>query len=161
MFVVQVQPQMLRAELMHRDHPDSPLSPSRGASSSAHRLAAAVRRDKARLARRLGSADFQTPITANDAAFGDGEYTMDVYLGTPARKFTMIVDTGSDLVWVQCLPCSAPGTNCFYSPNPYFDPSASSTYSAIPCTDTVRCDPLAVRFIPANCTDQLHFRRGM
>jgi hypothetical protein len=145
MFVVQVQPQILRAELMHRDHPDSPLSPPRGASSAAHRLTAAIRRDKARLARRLGSDDFQTAITANDAA--DGEYTIDVYLGTPARKFTMIVDTGSDLVWVQCLPCSSPGNNCFYSPNPYFDPSASSTYSAIPCTDTLRCDPLPVRLM--------------
>ncbi|CAL9181550.1 unnamed protein product [Musa hybrid cultivar] len=39
------------------------------------------------------------------------------------------MDTGSDLSWIQCKPCSA----CYSQQEPIFDPSQSSSYTAIPC----------------------------
>ena len=124
---------------MHRDHPDSPLSRPEGTTCIADRLAASARRDKARMARRLGEVDFTTVVNASSQ-----EFTMTLYVGTPAQKFTMIVDTGSDLVWLQCLPCGSSTHTCFPEPDPYFNTSASSTYSTVPFADSVRCDPLVV-----------------
>ncbi|KAG0498257.1 hypothetical protein HPP92_002948 [Vanilla planifolia] len=40
-------------------------------------------------------------------ALGSGEYFIDVFIGTPPRHFSLILDTGSDLNWVQCVPCHA------------------------------------------------------
>ncbi|PKA62499.1 Aspartic proteinase nepenthesin-2 [Apostasia shenzhenica] len=67
-------------------------------------------------------------------ALGSGEYFIDVFIGTPPRHFSLILDTGSDLNWVQCLPCHA----CFEQHGPLYDPSASSSYSNIGCADP-RC----------------------
>uniref|UniRef100_A0A0D3F491 Peptidase A1 domain-containing protein n=1 Tax=Oryza barthii TaxID=65489 RepID=A0A0D3F491_9ORYZ len=36
-------------------------------------------------------------------AVGSGEYLVDLYVGTPPRRFQMIMDTGSDLNWLQCV----------------------------------------------------------
>ncbi|KAK4724787.1 hypothetical protein R3W88_027566 [Solanum pinnatisectum] len=30
---------------------------------------------------------------------------MDVFVGTPPKHFSLILDTGSDLNWLQCVPC--------------------------------------------------------
>ncbi|KAL6590956.1 hypothetical protein ACP70R_050138 [Stipagrostis hirtigluma subsp. patula] len=46
-----------------------------------------------------------------------------------AANLTVIVDTGSDLTWVQCKPCSA----CYAQHDPLFDPAGSATYAAVPC----------------------------
>ena len=68
---------------------------------------------------------------------------MTIHLGTPPQKFVMIVDSGGDLVWVQCVPCNAPHV-CFPAPNPIFDRSESSSYAAVPC-NSCQCDPFQVR----------------
>uniref|UniRef100_J3LC71 Peptidase A1 domain-containing protein n=1 Tax=Oryza brachyantha TaxID=4533 RepID=J3LC71_ORYBR len=57
-------------------------------------------------------------------AVGSGEYLVDVYVGTPPRRFQMIMDTGSDLNWLQCAPC----LDCFEQRGPVFDPAASVSY---------------------------------
>ncbi|TVU02250.1 hypothetical protein EJB05_52244, partial [Eragrostis curvula] len=67
-------------------------------------------------------------------AVGSGEYLVDVYVGTPPRRFQMIMDTGSDLNWLQCAPCLA----CFEQRGPVFDPSASASYRNVTCGDA-RC----------------------
>ncbi|KAL6984373.1 saccharopepsin [Sarracenia purpurea var. burkii] len=61
---------------------------------------------------------------------GDGEFLMNVSIGTPPVPFSGIIDTGSDLIWTQCLPC----TKCFKQPTPIFDPSKSSTCANVSCT---------------------------
>lgn len=58
---------------------------------------------------------------------------MTLNLGTPAQKFTSVVDTGSDLVWVQCTPC----VTCYTQTDALFDSSKSSSYSVSPCTDSL------------------------
>jgi hypothetical protein len=60
---------------------------------------------------------------------GTGEYLMSLSLGTPPQQFAAIVDTGSDLNWVQCLPCRV----CYQQTSDKFDPSRSSTYRDVPC----------------------------
>uniref|UniRef100_A0A0E0KR71 Peptidase A1 domain-containing protein n=1 Tax=Oryza punctata TaxID=4537 RepID=A0A0E0KR71_ORYPU len=69
--------------------------------------------------------DLQVPVHA-----GNGEFLMDVSVGTPALAYSAIVDTGSDLVWTQCKPC----VDCFKQSTPVFDPSSSSTYATVLCS---------------------------
>lgn len=65
---------------------------------------------------------------------GTGEYFIDVFIGTPAVHTRLILDTGSDLNWVQCLPCNS----CFDQHGPIFNPNSSSSYQPIACSDP-RC----------------------
>ncbi|KAF7111213.1 hypothetical protein CFC21_111249 [Triticum aestivum] len=58
------------------------------------------------------------------------EYVITVGIGSPAVTQTMTIDTGSDVSWVQCKPCS----QCRSQANPLFDPSSSSTYSPFSCS---------------------------
>ncbi|KAG0538550.1 hypothetical protein BDA96_03G245900 [Sorghum bicolor] len=65
------------------------------------------------------------------------EYVVTVGLGTPSVSQVLLIDTGSDLSWVQCQPCNS--TTCYPQKDPLFDPSKSSTYAPIPCnTDACR-----------------------
>ncbi|XP_057853793.1 aspartic proteinase nepenthesin-2-like [Cryptomeria japonica] len=113
---------------------------SEGESNLTERLREAVDRGKKRLntieasvkQQIAGQLDAETPIHV-----GSGEFLMSVAVGTPSVSFEAIVDTGSDLIWTQCLPCQ----NCYNQPTPIFDPSQSSSYSTVPCTDSV-CDAL-------------------
>lgn len=76
-------------------------------------------------------ADLQVPVHA-----GNGEFLMDLSIGTPALPYAAIIDTGSDLVWTQCKPC----VECFNQSTPVFDPSSSSTYSTLPCSSSLCAD---------------------
>uniref|UniRef100_A0A803L4Y0 Peptidase A1 domain-containing protein n=2 Tax=Chenopodium quinoa TaxID=63459 RepID=A0A803L4Y0_CHEQI len=62
---------------------------------------------------------------------GNGEFLMNVAIGTPPNQFYAIMDTGSDLVWTQCKPCE----ECFDQSTPIFDPSQSSTFSKMSCSN--------------------------
>ncbi|KAJ0914539.1 putative nepenthesin [Helianthus annuus] len=65
---------------------------------------------------------------------GSGEYFMDVFIGTPPKHYSLILDTGSDLNWIQCTPCY----DCFEQTGPHYDPKQSSSYKNISCNDR-RC----------------------
>ncbi|KAH7662070.1 Aspartic peptidase A1 family protein [Dioscorea alata] len=57
-------------------------------------------------------------------------YSLDTAIGTPWSRVTVSLDTGSDLTWVQCEPCS----NCFDKIlSPIFDPDFSTTYKTMNC----------------------------
>ncbi|MED6180165.1 Aspartyl protease protein 2 [Stylosanthes scabra] len=60
---------------------------------------------------------------------GSGEYFTRLGVGTPARYVYMVLDTGSDVVWLQCAPCR----KCYSETDPVFDPSKSRTFAKIPC----------------------------
>jgi hypothetical protein len=137
---------VIRGELIHRDHPESSLRLQEAATGSAGRYTAAAARDQARIARRLAQGvEFSTPISPGFPQYGQLEYDMTLYLGSPPQKFVLIVDTGSDLVWVQCKPCHAP-YKCYKEADPVFDPAASSSYAPISCNDTTACDPTQVSY---------------
>ncbi|XP_072984644.1 aspartic proteinase nepenthesin-1-like [Typha latifolia] len=86
-------------------------------------------RSKARATRLLSTAT--DPISAADVPVfrGEGEYLIDLTIGTPPLPFSAILDTGSDLIWTQCKPCN----QCFSQPTPLFDPSNSSSFSTLSC----------------------------
>ncbi|XP_049370670.1 aspartyl protease family protein 2-like [Solanum verrucosum] len=67
-------------------------------------------------------------------SLGSGEYFMDVFVGTPPKHFSLILDTGSDLNWLQCVPCY----DCFEQNGPHYDPKDSSSFRNISCHDP-RC----------------------
>ncbi|XP_073010526.1 aspartic proteinase nepenthesin-1-like [Typha latifolia] len=62
---------------------------------------------------------------------GGLEYVIDLAIGTPPRPYSAILDTGSDLIWTQCSPC----LRCIEQPAPLFNPSKSSTFSTLPCSN--------------------------
>ncbi|KAF7834110.1 aspartic proteinase nepenthesin-1 [Senna tora] len=68
---------------------------------------------------------------------GNGEYLMKLSIGTPPSSFSAVLDTGSDLIWTQCKPC----TQCYNQPTPIFDPKNSSSFSKLPC-DAKLCSSL-------------------
>lgn len=51
----------------------------------------------------------------------------------------MVIDTGSDVSWLQCQPCS----DCYQQSDPIYTPSSSSTYSPLTCS-TRECSTLEV-----------------
>ncbi|XP_009615689.1 aspartyl protease family protein At5g10770-like [Nicotiana tomentosiformis] len=57
-------------------------------------------------------------------------YIVTMRLG--GRNMTVIVDTGSDLTWVQCQPCRL----CYSQPEPLFNPSFSSSYQSVACNSS-------------------------
>ncbi|CAA7049221.1 unnamed protein product [Microthlaspi erraticum] len=68
-----------------------------------------------------------------DTVFATSAYLMKLQIGTPPVEIEAILDTGSDLIWTQCLPC----VNCddHQQAPTVFDPSKSSSYKAKICDD--------------------------
>ncbi|KAL6137176.1 hypothetical protein ACLB2K_062470 [Fragaria x ananassa] len=79
-------------------------------------------------------------------SLGSGEYFMDVFIGTPPKHFSLILDTGSDLNWIQCAPCY----DCFEQNGPHYDPKDSTSFSNIGCHDP-RCQLVSSPDPPQPC----------
>ncbi|XP_020227134.1 aspartyl protease family protein 2-like [Cajanus cajan] len=62
-------------------------------------------------------------------AQGSGEYFTRLGVGTPPKYVYMVLDTGSDVVWLQCAPCA----KCYSQTDPVFDPLKSKSFAGIPC----------------------------
>ncbi|XP_030450097.1 protein ASPARTIC PROTEASE IN GUARD CELL 2 [Syzygium oleosum] len=136
-----------KLKLVHRDK--LPSTSSHG-DSHARRFHDRMKRDAKRVAglfRRLyggkagGAAydvveDFGSDVVSGMDQ-GSGEYFVRIGVGSPARSQYMVIDSGSDIVWVQCQPCS----QCYRQSDPVFDPSGSASFSGVSCSSTV-CDRL-------------------
>ncbi|XP_040380733.1 aspartyl protease AED1-like [Oryza brachyantha] len=135
-------PNRASVPLVHRH---GPCPPSPSAASGKPSLAERLRRDRARANHIITRASGRrTATTASDAGdrgtsiptfLGDSvdslEYVVTLGVGTPAVQQTVLIDTGSDLSWVQCRPCGS--GECYRQKDPLFDPSSSSSYASIPC----------------------------
>lgn len=82
--------------------------------------------------------DLSTPVSSGTSQ-GSGEYFSRIGVGTPAKQFYMVLDTGSDVNWLQCQPC----TDCYQQTDPVFNPSSSSSYTALTC-ESPQCGSLEV-----------------
>ncbi|CAA0822430.1 Eukaryotic aspartyl protease family protein [Striga hermonthica] len=75
---------------------------------------------------------FSSPVTSG-LPLDDGGYVTRLGVGTPATNFYMSIDTGSDLSWLQCLPCDG----CYHQHDPFFDPSKSKSFASVNCKSTL------------------------
>ncbi|XP_028755411.1 aspartic proteinase CDR1-like [Neltuma alba] len=135
-------------ELIHRDSAKSPLYTE---SSQVQKLHSSFLHS-------IKRANCFYPNTETDEAEEDlpesevipitGEFIMAYSLGTPPFKIFGIADTGSDLVWSQCLPCR----NCYNQIAPSFDRSKSSTFKNISCFDQ-KCTSIVPREVQTCCED--------
>ncbi|KAK1388742.1 Basic 7S globulin 2 small subunit [Heracleum sosnowskyi] len=82
-------------------------------------------------------------------SLGSGEYFMDVFIGTPPKHYSLILDTGSDLNWVQSVPCY----DCFEQNGPYYNPKDSKSFRDINCHDP-RCQLVSSPDPPQPCKDE-------
>ncbi|KAK4264625.1 hypothetical protein QN277_025778 [Acacia crassicarpa] len=64
---------------------------------------------------------------------GRGAYLLTLSIGTPPKSYPAVLDTGSDLIWTQCKPCS----HCYDQPTPIFDPKHSSSFSKLSCSSNL------------------------
>lgn len=83
------------------------------------------------------------------ASLGIGNYVTNISLGTPAASYSMMVDTGSSLTWLQCLPCNI---SCHKQSGPIFDPAASRSYSTVPCSAPACSSAASATLNPTLCT---------
>ncbi|CAL0299004.1 unnamed protein product [Lupinus luteus] len=115
-------------ELIHRDSPKSPFySPM---ETQFQRVFNAVRRS-INHANHFSQGFSNLANVASSIVIPDKvEYLMSYSIGTPPFHLYGIVDTGSDIIWLQCIPCQ----NCYSQTSPIFDPSKSTTYQTIPCS---------------------------
>ncbi|KAK8564110.1 hypothetical protein V6N13_005675 [Hibiscus sabdariffa] len=136
-----------RLKLVHRDR----LSLNNTAifRNHSHRFHARMQRDVKRVASlllRISGGGFHDGVAAdgvNDFGSdvvsgmdqGSGEYFVRIGVGSPPRNQYMVIDSGSDIVWVQCQPC----TQCYQQYDPVFDPAASASYGGVSCSSSV-CD---------------------
>ncbi|KAI4328917.1 hypothetical protein L6164_021234 [Bauhinia variegata] len=79
-------------------------------------------------ARRSAGLSFSSSVISG-LKQGSGEYFTRLGVGTPPRYVYMVLDTGSDVVWLQCAPCR----KCYTQADPIFDPTKSRSYAGIPC----------------------------
>ncbi|KAH1074004.1 hypothetical protein J1N35_026332 [Gossypium stocksii] len=136
-----------KLKLAHRDK----LSSNTSATFRDHsrRFHARMQRDVKRVAsllRRLsgggghdGGAAYEVNDFGSDVVSGmdqgSGEYFVRIGVGSPPKSQYMVIDSGSDIVWVQCQPCS----QCYKQSDPVFDPADSASYAGISCSSAV-CD---------------------
>ncbi|CAN6214160.1 unnamed protein product [Urochloa humidicola] len=150
-------PNRASVPLAHRHGPCAPASASSGKPSLAERL----RRDRARRHHIISKATGRTVTLSDDAgrvsvptslgsAVDSLEYVVTLGFGTPAVEQTVLIDTGSDLSWVQCKPCD--GSSCYPQKDPLFDPRASSSYAPVAC-DTDACRNLTDGGYDDGCTN--------
>ncbi|KAL6571003.1 hypothetical protein OROGR_000553 [Orobanche gracilis] len=78
------------------------------------------------------------PVTSG-ASQGSGEYFCRIGIGQPATDAYMVLDTGSDVNWMQCAPCS----DCYQQADPIFEPARSSSFAPLGC-QTQQCTSLDV-----------------
>ncbi|KAF3775960.1 Aspartic proteinase-like protein 2 [Nymphaea thermarum] len=116
-------------------------------------LEAARARDMARHRRMLQNVvDF--PVGGSGDPFSVGLYYTTVKLGNPPVDYHVQIDTGSDILWVTCNPCTGcPSSSGLSSITlRLYDPQKSSASSIISCSDS-RCVS-AIETAEARCESQ-------
>lgn len=87
---------------------------------------------------------------------GAGQYFVSFRVGSPPQKMVLIVDTGSDLTWVNCkYMCDdcpsiakANGSRIFYA-------NQSPSFKTIPCSSDICKADLAQSFSLARCPNPM------
>ncbi|XP_013752466.1 aspartic proteinase 36-like [Brassica napus] len=90
--------------------------------------------DSFRHARML--ANLHLPLAGDSRADSIGLYFTKIKLGSPPKDYHVQVDTGSDILWVNCAPCpKCPVKTDLNIPLSLYDSKASSTSKKVGCED--------------------------
>ncbi|KAG6532461.1 aspartic proteinase nepenthesin-1-like [Zingiber officinale] len=102
----------------------------------AERIQRAVRRSYSRKRAIEAKRNVVVPVSYG----GELEYLVSFGIGSPALPVTAILDTGSDLIWTQCVPCfeSIP------QPSPFYNSFESSSFSRIPCSNPFCSESISI-----------------
>ncbi|XP_077229774.1 aspartic proteinase NANA, chloroplast-like [Tasmannia lanceolata] len=139
----------LRFELIHRHGPELLLRPK----TRFERVQELVHSDilrKQMMSQIIGQRRKATEISQNDDSFempifsgaysGTGQYFVRFLVGTPAQKFLLVADTGSDLTWMncryRCRNCMNPGKGRELRRR-IFNPDESSSFDPIQCSSAI------------------------
>ncbi|KAG8077749.1 hypothetical protein GUJ93_ZPchr0007g4679 [Zizania palustris] len=122
-------PRTLQVPVFHRD---AVFPPPPGAKRGGH-LRQSLAADAARTYSLVDTTVhglLHSPVRYTGIPFENGEYFALVGVGTPFARALLVIDTGSDLVWLQCRPCR----RCYNQQGRLYDPRGSSTYRRIRCS---------------------------
>eukprot|EP01018_Ginkgo_biloba_P029547 Gb_20734 [translate_table: standard] len=155
--------------LMHKYGKCSPFRPPNSTWESL--ISEMIKADAYRKAylQRIASNSHPTEINPegdNNIPLGSGEsidtgnYIIKIALGTPGQSLYTIIDTGSDITWTPCNPCSG----CDSKATPPFDSSKSSSYKPLDC-DSATCSKIpeserSCAEISNSCTFNLEYGDG-
>ncbi|KAE8665120.1 Aspartic proteinase A1 isoform 1 [Hibiscus syriacus] len=159
-----------RFKLIHRHSPElgnfpgTTLGPP---SNRRERLRQLIRSDNARLqtiARRLfpRRKNVQVEMWQNNnlvelpirsaADIGTGQYFVSFRIGSPPRKFIMIIDTGSSLTWMKCkYKCKGCFKDRVSHNERILNAKTSRTFRPIPCSSHICKQDLARSFSLQHC----------
>ncbi|KAJ3695066.1 hypothetical protein LUZ60_000443 [Juncus effusus] len=100
---------------------------------------------------------FATPVVSG-LSQGSGEYFARIGVGTPQTRSLFVLDTGSDVLWLQCAPCR----HCYTQSTPIFTPSKSRSFKSIPCNSPVchRLDSPGCDTKPNKCLYEVSYGDG-
>ncbi|KAL6219272.1 hypothetical protein ACLB2K_012478 [Fragaria x ananassa] len=89
---------------------------------------------------------------------GSDEYFTCIDYGSPPKYLYMVLDTGSDVVWLQCAPCK----HCYSQTDPVFYPRKSSSFSSLPCSSPLcrHLDSLGCSSKSKTCLYQVSYGNG-
>lgn len=94
-----------------------------------------VAKEEIQLATAIAAGDKKLLVPLYGRPQGGSTYLVQLRIGTPTDRISpryVLFDTGSDLSWTQCEPC----TNCSsFTPYPPHDPSKSRTFRRLSCFD--------------------------
>ncbi|GMI73389.1 NANA [Hibiscus trionum] len=86
------------------------------------------------------------------ADIGTGQYFVSFRVGSPPRKFIMIMDTGSSLTWMKCkYKCRACFKDRVSLHERIFNAKSSRTFRPIPCSSDICKQDLARSFSLQHC----------
>ncbi|XP_074575309.1 putative aspartic protease At2g35615 [Curcuma longa] len=140
-------------ELVHRDSPKSPLYNS--SLTPFDRLQAAALRSVNRASYLATRIAMKTSLDIDLGLRFDAEFLMGFSMGSPNLQAVWgIVDTGSDLNWVNCVGCQ-----CFNRTATLFNASASLSYKTVTCYSD-ECSSLGRGFCTEDETCQYHYAYG-
>ncbi|XP_020671889.2 aspartyl protease family protein At5g10770-like [Dendrobium catenatum] len=105
----------------------------------------------------LGSSLSATVPIEEGIFFGTHKFIVTIYLGTPPLPYSLVFDTGSDVTWIQCIPCD----KCYPQNDPIYNPFESSTYASIRCYNDY-CSQLNTYDCSRtdNCLYEVQYRDG-
>ncbi|KAK3224808.1 hypothetical protein Dsin_004670 [Dipteronia sinensis] len=131
-----------KLKLVHRDQL---ISTSTKLHDHRHRFHARMQRDMQRVAalthRLSPTTSYEVENLGSSVVSGNSlgfyEYLVRVGVGSPPTYQYLAIDTGSDVIWVQCQPCN----QCYNQADPVFNHTSSTSFTVVPCRSPV-CDAL-------------------